>query len=124
MERRAKINWIVAVLVVLALIIFFSFFDPTTFPFFPRCFFHALTGFECPGCGTSRALHSLVHGKIIAAFSYNPILFLAVPTLLILAFSQKARRSVTIPVVILIVTILYWIARNLPQVQSFLQSLR
>ena len=124
MERRAKINWIVAVLVVLALIIFFSFFDPTTFPFFPRCFFHALTGFECPGCGTSRALHSLVHGKIIAAFSYNPILFLAIPTLLILVFSQKARRSVKIPVAILIVTILYWIARNLPQVQSFLQSLR
>ncbi|MBR5624479.1 DUF2752 domain-containing protein [bacterium] len=124
MERRAKINWIVAVLVVLALIIFFSLIDPTTFPFFPRCFFHALTGFECPGCGTSRALFCLVHGKMIAAFSYNPILFLAVPTLLILAFSQKARRSVTIPVAILIVTILYWIARNLPQVQSFLQSLR
>ena len=124
MERRAKINWIVAVLVVLALIIFFSLIDPTTFPFFPRCFFHALTGFECPGCGTSRALHSLVHGKIIAAFSYNPILFLAIPTLLILVFSQKARRSVKIPVAILIVTILYWIARNLPQVQSFLQSLR
>ena len=124
MERRAKINWIVAVLVVLALIIFFSFFNPTTFPFFPRCFFHALTGFECPGCGTSRALHCLVHGKIIAAFSYNPILFLAIPTLLVLAFSQKARRSVTIPIAILIVTILYWIARNLPQVQSFLQSLR
>ena len=124
MERRAKINWIVAVLVVLALIIFFSLIDPTTFPFFPRCFFHALTGFECPGCGTSRALHCLVHGKIIAAFSYNPILFLAIPTLLILAFSQKARRSVKIPVAILIVIILYWIVRNLPQVQSFLQSLR
>jgi len=124
MERRAKINWALALLVVLALIIFFSFFDPTTFPFFPRCFFYALTGFECPGCGTARALHSLVHGKMIAAFSYNPILFLAIPTLLILAFSQKARRSVKIPVAILIVTILYWIVRNLPQVQSFLQSLR
>lgn len=108
-------------LVVLALIIFFSFFDPTTFPFFPRCFFHALTGFECPGCGTSRALHAIVHGKIIAAFSYNPILFLAIPTVIILIFSKRARRSVALPIVVLIVILLYWVIRNLPQFHSLLR---
>ncbi|MBR4820254.1 DUF2752 domain-containing protein [bacterium] len=124
MERRAKINWALAVLVVLALIIFFSFFDPTTFPFFPRCFFYALTGFECPGCGTSRALHSLAHGHLIEAFSYNPILFLAIPTVIILIFSKRARRSVALPVIVLIVILLYWVIRNLPQFQSLLQSLR
>ena len=121
MERRAKINLAAAVLVILAVIAFFSFVDPTTFPFFPRCFFYALTGFECPGCGTSRALHSLAHGHLIEAFGYNPILFLAIPTIIVLLFSKKARRSVALPVVVLIVILLYWVIRNLPQFHSLLR---
>ena len=74
MERRAKINLVAAALVILAIIAFFSFVDPTASPYFPHCSFRALTGFDCPGCGTSRALHSLANGRIIEAFSYNPIL--------------------------------------------------
>ena len=121
MERRAKINLAAAVLVILAVIAFFSFVDPTASPFFPRCSFRALTGFECPGCGTSRALHCLVHGKMIAAFSYNPILFLAIPTIIVLLFSKKARRSVALPIVVLVVILLYWVIRNLPQFHSLLR---
>ena len=124
MERRAKINLTVVVLVISAIIAFFSFVDPTTSPYFPRCTFRALTGFECPGCGTSRALHSLAHGHLIEAFSYNPILFLAIPIVIILIFSKKARRSVALPTVVLIVILIYWVIRNLPQFHSLLQSLR
>ena len=124
MERRAKINLAVAALVILAIIAFFSFVDPTASPYFPRCSFRALTGFDCPGCGTSRALHSLAHGHLIEAFGYNPILFLAIPTVIILIFSKKARRSVALPIVVLVVILLYWVIRNLPQFQSLLQSLR
>ena len=121
MERRAKINLAAAALVILAIIAFFSFVDPTASPYFPRCSFRALTGFECPGCGTSRALHSLAHGHLIEAFGYNPILFLAIPTIIVLLFSKKARRSVTLPVVVLIVILLYWVIRNLPQFHSLLR---
>ena len=124
MERRAKINLAAAVLVILAVIAFFSFVDPTASPFFPRCSFRALTGFDCPGCGTSRALHSLCHGRLIEAFKYNPIFFLAIPTVIVLIFSKKARRSVALPVVVLIVILLYWVIRNLPQFQSLLLLLK
>ncbi len=27
---------------------------------------------QCPGCGTTRALHALVHGDVAAAFGWNP----------------------------------------------------
>ena len=49
------------------------------------CPFRALTGFACPGCGTTRMLHHLLHGDVTAAFSYNPLTFLLLPVALWLA---------------------------------------
>ena len=50
-------------------------FPPAGSPFYPQCVFHALTGLDCPGCGTTRALHELLHGNVGAAFALNPMLF-------------------------------------------------
>jgi len=51
-------------------------FDPSTSAFYPRCVFRALTGLDCPGCGATRALHALLHGRVAEAWRYNPM-FLA-----------------------------------------------
>jgi hypothetical protein len=50
-------------------------FPPTTTPFYPQCAFKLATGFDCPGCGSTRALHALVHGRFGEAFRFNPMLF-------------------------------------------------
>lgn len=50
-------------------------FPPTAYAFYPRCPFFLLTGMQCPGCGSTRALHQLLHGNIEAAFRFNPMLF-------------------------------------------------
>ena len=50
-------------------------YPPVTAGFYPQCTFKQLTGLECPGCGTTRALHHLVHGRIGDAFLMNPFLF-------------------------------------------------
>jgi hypothetical protein len=46
---------------------------------FPPCPFHALTGLLCPGCGTTRALHELLHGHWSAAMTLNPLTTLFLP---------------------------------------------
>ena len=51
-------------------------YAPTAHRFYPPCVFRELTGLECPGCGTTRALHHLLHGRIEEAFRLNPMLFL------------------------------------------------
>ncbi len=51
-------------------------FDPSRSAFYPGCMFHRMTGLLCPGCGSLRACHQLLHGHWAAAFHDNPLLIL------------------------------------------------
>ena len=55
------------------------FVDPRNPGVFPVCPFLALTGCYCPGCGTLRALHVLLHGDVAAALGYNVLTVLSLP---------------------------------------------
>jgi hypothetical protein len=48
--------------------------DPATAGFLPPCPFRLFTGLLCPGCGGTRALHQLLHGRPVAALALNPLL--------------------------------------------------
>jgi hypothetical protein len=52
-------------------------FDPTRYPVYQVCFFHRVTGWLCPGCGSLRALHQLLHGHLVTAFRFNPLLLIS-----------------------------------------------
>jgi hypothetical protein len=41
--------------------------------------FHRTTGLLCPGCGSLRALHQLLHGHLAAAFRFNGLLVISLP---------------------------------------------
>jgi Protein of unknown function (DUF2752) len=87
-------------------------FDPVTAGFFPPCMFRTLTGLECPGCGTTRALHQLLHGEVAAAFALNPMLFAVAP---FAAIATASRRFATHPVTgwaAVVVTVTWWVWRN------------
>lgn len=77
-----------------ALVLYF--FDPVHFHFYPVCVFHQATGLLCPGCGTLRALHQLLHGRIAAAFRFNALFVLTLPLvcgyLLRVVLAQAAGR--------------------------------
>ena len=60
MRRTLLIGLVVAALVVFGFIYFAL--DPSRSDLFPRCVFLSLTGYKCPGCGSQRAIHALLHG--------------------------------------------------------------
>ena len=41
------------------------------------CLFHELTGYYCPGCGGSRAVHYLLEGNIPGSLYYHPFVLYA-----------------------------------------------
>ena len=49
------------------------FFNPSTHGFYPICLFHALTGWNCPGCGGTRSLYALLHGNFPLALKDNAL---------------------------------------------------
>ena len=53
--------------------------DPAHASVYPPCLFHRVTGLWCPGCGSTRALHQLVHGHPAAAFRLNPLVISLLP---------------------------------------------
>jgi hypothetical protein len=54
-------------------------FDPAQSDFYPVCFLHLATGLNCPGCGSMRAIHQLLHGHVVTAARFNLLLLLCLP---------------------------------------------
>jgi hypothetical protein len=99
--------------------------NPATSGLFPPCPFFWLTGWYCPGCGSLRALHQLLHGNVPAAFAFNPFAMLASPYLAYSGASWAAHllRGRHLPRIFLpapmiwalcFAIILFGILRNLP----------
>jgi hypothetical protein len=93
--------------------------------FLPPCPVYALTGTYCPGCGTARALHGLLHGDLIAALGYNPLLVVALPFIIAVLSSYALRwtrrrplpsfvTSRAVGLVAIWVVGVYWVMRNIP----------
>ena len=57
-------------------------FSPSQYGFYPHCPFNAATHLLCPGCGATRALHSLLHGDFRGALHYNGMFTVLAPFLL------------------------------------------
>lgn len=58
----------------------------------PPCPFRMLTGWLCPGCGSTRALHALLHGDLVRAVSMNPLLVIASPMLAWMALNAAGAN--------------------------------
>ena len=114
----------IGILVALAAIVaVYALFDPAETWWMPRCPVHALTGWDCPGCGSQRAIHSLLRGDVAAAFGFNAFLILISPYLVALAvaelnrhrWARAYRRLTSSPVIytLLALIVLWSVARNL-----------
>jgi hypothetical protein len=54
-------------------------FPPAQNSFYPRCPVHELLHLQCPGCGATRALAALLHGRLIEALHFNALATLLLP---------------------------------------------
>ena len=111
------------VLLVVGMVYYFN--NPAESWFFLKCPVNYVTGLSCPGCGSQRAIHELLHLNFKQAFAYNPLLIAAIPyTALGIAFNTetlKTRYPKTRKFfygqralyVVLVVGILFFILRNI-----------
>lgn len=90
---------------------------------FPQCPFHLLTGWFCPGCGSQRALSSLLHGNVFEAMHNNILMVAFLPFLLYSAFvnlryadarKMKLLYAPFFVKVVLVTIICFWVIRNIP----------
>ena len=89
------------------------FVDPATQPWLPPCPFRWALGWYCPGCGSVRALHRLLHGNVAAALRMNSLFVLSLPLLALLAARPRLIYLPWIPWSYVFVVIGYGILRNL-----------
>lgn len=112
--------------VIAAAVAVYFLFNPLKAGFFPRCPFYVLTGLYCPGCGSQRAFHALLHGHLLTAAHDNLLSVLALPllgysaasfTLNQLAgthFSQGLFYRPWFAKATLLTVLAFWLLRNLP----------
>ncbi len=107
---------IAAVICGIAIIVYIGIYDPTAYPA-PRCIFKVLTGFDCPGCGSQRAIHAMLNGDFVAAWNYNAAIFFALPLAAVYIVAPRAKISwlyslKTIAALVAAI-VLWWILRNM-----------
>lgn len=98
--------------------------DPMTSRLAPKCLIHTLTNLDCPGCGSQRMLHALLHGDLASAWTANPFLLCLLPLLIAWIWIDadpstypRAARILNSPafiIAIFIIVILWTILRNIP----------
>ncbi|WP_409529535.1 DUF2752 domain-containing protein [Soonwooa sp.] len=84
---KMKIKWFLGVLLTGVLLVYF-FIDPAYSGWAINCPFKAITKYDCPGCGSQRAFHQLLHGQCSNAFVLNPLFVVAIPVFLIFLVFQ------------------------------------
>ncbi len=57
------------------------------------CLFHALTGWHCPGCGGTRAVRALIHGRWTEALHQHALFVLLLPAAAYACLSFACRKS-------------------------------
>ncbi|MCI0460710.1 MAG: DUF2752 domain-containing protein [Gemmataceae bacterium] len=91
---------------------------------YPPCLFRSLTGLYCPGCGSTRCLHALLHGDLRQAAAYNVLLLVALPLLVCCGArwlwqvgkprTPPRRRLPAWAIrVLFVVVVAYWALRNM-----------
>ncbi len=120
------VKWLLAVLGLGFLVVIYAYYDPETNPIFPKCPLRELTGYKCPGCGSQRAIHDLMHLDFSSAFQHNMLLVISIPYIVVgavfdlikypsprLALWRQRLFGTKAILTVLFLIIAFWIGRNI-----------
>lgn len=120
MNRALLIGSVIGIIAICAI---YYLVDPGQTSWALKCPFKMMTGWDCPGCGSQRMIHALLHGEFVEAWHHNAFLMASIPLLIPMGYAEATRHkhprlymrihSVT-NIVIFSVAILAWfLFRNL-----------
>lgn len=123
-KKSLKYGLILSLLLILVLL--YRYYNPINYTLFPDCIFKRLTGYECPGCGSQRALHSLLNFDFYGALRHNFLVVTALPYIAVgilfdfiknpstktLKIKRYLYGKIAV-VIVFIAVITFWIVRNL-----------
>jgi hypothetical protein len=126
MLYKKSLYFVLGFIIIIALSVVYYKFNPAKYGFFPQCPFHKFTGLDCPGCGSQRSIHALLHGDFKAAAGYNLLLIISIPFLSVHFYyklkSFFIKREISweviyhplTPKIIFVIVMVFWITRNIP----------
>jgi len=62
--------------------------DPSRHAVYPQCMLYHATGLYCAGCGATRALYALLHGRLLDALHDNVLFVAVLPVVLYVLATQ------------------------------------
>ena len=107
--------------------------DPNHSTAYPQCPTKLLTGIDCPMCGATRAVHSLLKGDVVGAMDHNLLFVLLLPALVYAFVAWTSTRlgrpmkpipmsSPWVAVPLAAVMLAFAVVRNLPGPLHWLNS--
>ena len=122
MSRKTVSGIIIAATAIVVAVALYAAVDPSSSRLFPKCPFYVLTGLKCPGCGTQRAIHQLLHLNIGQAIHYNALMVASIPLMVFLGAANALRdrhprlylasRNPVLSWAVLAVVLLWMLFRN------------
>lgn len=120
--RKGKRNFLVVMGLIMLGTVYFT-FNPTQSFLFPKCPFLLVTELKCPGCGSQRAIHALLHLRFIEAIKCNALFVFSLPYIFFLTYAEIKRKSnpnlylkanhITLIYIYLFLVLGWWISRNI-----------
>lgn len=121
-DKETILSVVIGVILVTLAVVYF-FVDPMEVKWMPRCIWKVATGTDCPGCGSQRMAHALMHGDLRGAWHANAYALCMLPLIggmLWLELFRKSHprlyRRFHSPVIIQVLAasvLIWWLARNM-----------